>query len=82
MIQGGDPNSKTISTDEPVGGGGPGYKVPAEFRASLFHKKGVLAAARNDNPAKESSGSQFYIVQGKKFTDAGLDSVEINRLGD
>jgi len=81
MIQGGDPNSKTISTDEPVGGGGPGYKVPAEFRASLFHKKGVLAAARNDNPAKESSGSQFYIVQGKKFTDAGLDSVEINRLG-
>ncbi|MEJ7914535.1 MAG: peptidylprolyl isomerase [Chitinophagaceae bacterium] len=81
MIQGGDPNSKTVVADQPIGSGGPGYKVPAEFRTSLFHKKGVLAAARNDNPEKESSGSQFYIVQGKKFTDAGLDSVEINRLG-
>ncbi len=81
MIQGGDPNSKTIGADKPVGSGGPEYKIPAEFRPSLFHKKGVLAAARNDNPEKESSGSQFYIVQGKKFTDAGLDSVELYRLG-
>ena len=47
---------------------------------TLFHKKGVLAAARGDNPEKASSGSQFYIVQGKKFTDAGLDSVETFRL--
>jgi peptidyl-prolyl cis-trans isomerase B (cyclophilin B) len=54
--------------------------VPSEFRPSLFHKKGVLAAARDNNPEKASSGSQFYIVQGKKFTDAGLDSVETFRL--
>ena len=49
----------------------------------LFHKKGVIAPARmgdNVNPEKKSSGSQFYIVQGKKFTDPGLDSVERGRL--
>ncbi len=59
------------------------YTLPAEFKSSLFHKKGVLAAARmgdNVNPQKESSGTQFYIVQGKQFTDAGLDSVETFRL--
>ncbi|HKP31900.1 MAG TPA: peptidylprolyl isomerase, partial [Chitinophagaceae bacterium] len=66
-----------------MGNGGPSYKIPAEIRQSLFHRKGVLAAARmpdNVNPKKESSGSQFYIVQGKIFTDAGLDSVETYRL--
>ena len=63
---------------------GPSYRIPAEFRVSLFHQRGVLAAARlgdNENPKKESSGSQFYIVQGKKFTPAQLDSVETFRLG-
>jgi cyclophilin family peptidyl-prolyl cis-trans isomerase len=63
-----------------MGGGGPGYRIPAEFRATLFHKKGVLAAARDNNPEKASSGSQFYVVQGKIFSDAGLDSVETFRL--
>src|SRR6266487_713779 len=81
MIQGGDPNSKHAKPGEPLGNGGPDYAIPAEFRTSLFHKKGVIAAARNDNPEKASSGSQFYIVQGKIFTDAGLDSVETFRLG-
>jgi len=83
MIQAGDPNSKHSEPGEPLGNGGPDYTIPAEFRASLFHKKGVLAAARESddaNPSKASSGSQFYIVQGKKFTDAGLDSVETIRL--
>jgi len=80
MIQGGDPNSKHAKPGEPLGNGGPDYTIPAEFRTSLFHKKGVIAAARNDNPEKASSGSQFYIVQGKIFTDAGLDSVETYRL--
>ena len=83
MIQGGDPNSKQAKAGEPLGNGGPGYKIPAEFRTTLFHKKGVIAAARegdNVNPEKASSGSQFYIVQGKIFTDAGLDSVETFRL--
>ena len=63
-----------------MGNGGPGYTIPAEFRTTLFHKKGVIAAARDNNPEKASSGSQFYIVQGKVFTDAGLDSVETFRL--
>ena len=83
MIQGGDPNSKRAAAGKPLGDGSPGYTVPAEFRKTLFHKKGALAAARmgdNINPAKESSGSQFYIAQGKVFTDAGLDSVETFRL--
>ena len=59
------------------------YTVPAEFIPALFHKKGVIAAARegdDNNSLKASSGSQFYLVQGKVFTNAGLDSVEIFRL--
>jgi peptidyl-prolyl cis-trans isomerase B (cyclophilin B) len=54
----------------------PGYTIPAEFNPKLFHRKGALAAARmpdNVNPAKASSGSQFYIVQGKKYTRKDLD---------
>jgi cyclophilin family peptidyl-prolyl cis-trans isomerase len=81
MIQGGDPDSKQATAGEPLGNGGPRYRIPAEFRQTLFHKKGVIAAARDNNPEKASSGSQFYIVQGKIFTDAGLDSVETFRLG-
>jgi cyclophilin family peptidyl-prolyl cis-trans isomerase len=83
MIQSGDPNSKTALAGQPLGNGGPGYMVPAEFRPTLFHKKGVLAAARNGddvNPQKQSSASQFYIVQGRRFTDRELDSVEVVRL--
>lgn len=80
MIQGGDPDSKHAKAGVPLGNGGPGYRIPAEFRTTLFHKKGVIAAARDNNPEKASSGSQFYIVQGKIFTDAGLDSVETYRL--
>ncbi|HEX2845086.1 MAG TPA: peptidylprolyl isomerase [Chitinophagaceae bacterium] len=83
MIQAGDGDSKNAVAGKPLGNGGPGYTVPAEFRPSLFHQKGVLAAARQGddvNPQKASSGSQFYIVQGKTFTDNGLDSVETYRL--
>ncbi len=83
MIQAGDPQSKRAKPGEPLGNGGPDYTIPAEFRQTLFHKKGVIAAARMGdavNPTKASSGSQFYIVQGKIFTDAGLDSVETYRL--
>ena len=83
MIQGGDPESKRAAARIPLGSGDLGYRVPAEFRPSLFHKKGVIAAARmpdDVNPEKASSASQFYIVQGKIFTSGGLDSLEINRL--
>ena len=80
MIQGGDQDSKNASAGKPLGNGGPAYRIPAEFRQTLFHRKGVIAAARDNNPEKASSGSQFYITQGKIFTDAGLDSVETYRL--
>ena len=80
MIQGGDPESKTAPAGKPLGNGDLGYTVPAEFRPTLFHKKGVIAAARDNNPQKASSASQFYLTQGKVFTDAGLDSVETFRL--
>ena len=86
MIQTGDPDSKEGHPGRPMsqgGTGGPGYTIPAEFRSSLFHLRGAVGAARNNddvNPTRASSGSQFYIVQGRRFTDAGLDSVETRRL--
>lgn len=80
MIQSGDPDSRTAKPGQSLGNGGPSYTVPAEFRPHLFHKKGVIAAARDNNPEKSSSASQFYLTQGKVFTEAGLDSLENNRL--
>lgn len=80
MIQSGDPDSRTARPGQPLGEGGPSYTIPAEFRPNLFHKKGVIAAARDNNPEKASSASQFYLTQGKVFTEAGLDSLETNRL--
>ncbi len=81
MIQAGDNNSKQAVAGQRLGNGGVGYKISAEFDPALFHKRGVLAAARDNNPEKASSGSQFYIVQGKIFTDSSLNEVEIKRLG-
>ncbi|HQS04858.1 MAG: peptidylprolyl isomerase [Sphingobacteriales bacterium 17-39-43] len=80
MIQGGDPDSKTAKPGQALGEGDLKYRVEAEFRDSLFHKKGVLAAARDNNPQKESSASQFYIVQGKKWTDPTLDDLQMKRM--
>lgn len=80
MIQGGDPDSKAAKPEQALGSGDLGYRVDAEFRDSLFHKKGVLAAARDNNPEKSSSASQFYLVQGRKFTDAELDQTRMNRM--
>ena len=79
MIQTGDPESIGAASDKPLGGGGPGYNVPAEILPNHYHKKGALSAARRDdsvNPNRESSGSQFYIVQGTVYDDAGLDAME------
>ncbi len=80
MIQGGDPDSKTAAAGQALGSGDLGYRVEAEFRDSLFHKKGVLAAARDNNPEKASSASQFYLVQGKIFTDEELDKTRMSRM--
>ncbi len=79
MIQGGDPNSRHASPGESLGNGGPGYTIDAEFTPAHFHERGALAAARlgdQVNPAKASSGSQFYIVQGRKFTHQELTELE------
>ena len=81
MIQGGDPQSRGAAAGAMLGGGGPGYTVPAEFNPNLVHKKGALCAARQGdqlNPKKASSGSQFYIVQGKTWTDMELGQLEMN----
>lgn len=83
MIQTGDPNSKLAPAGQPLGNGGPGYTVPAEMRPGLYHKKGAVAAARlgdQQNPTRASSGSQFYIVQGRTFTEGALDSITVARL--
>jgi len=79
MIQGGDPDSKGAPAGKRLGEGGPDYTIPFEYVPEYFHKRGALAAARMPdevNPARESSGSQFYIVQGKTFTDEELDKIE------
>lgn len=79
MIQGGDPQSKYAQPGQMLGMGDVGYTIPAEFDTSLFHKKGALAAARTPNPAKASSGCQFYIVQGNVLTDADLNMIEMQK---
>ena len=84
MIQGGDPQSAGAESGARLGNGGPGYTVPAEFRKDLYHKKGALAAARKGdqvNPGKASSGSQFYLVQGRVFTPEELRMMEERGMG-
>ncbi|RGW49403.1 peptidylprolyl isomerase [Phocaeicola vulgatus] len=79
MIQAGDPDSKNASDTAMLGSGDVGYTIPAEFNPKFFHKKGVLAAARQGddvNPEKASSGCQFYIVTGRKFTEPQLLGME------
>ena len=80
MIQGGDPESKGAPAGKPLGTGGPGYNIPAESGyPQLFHKRGVLSAARQSdqvNPEKASSGSQFYIVWGKVYKPQELKQLE------
>jgi len=83
MIQGGDPESKRAQPEQMLGNGGPGYTIPAEINTKYFHKKGALSAARlgdEINPNKESSGSQFYIVQGRTFTENDLKATEEGKI--
>ena len=77
MIQGGDPQSKNAPDTVQLGAGeAPGNRIPAEFNPNYFHKKGALAAARDDNPEKASSNCQFYIVEGKPMSDTDLNMME------
>lgn len=83
MIQCGDPGSKGASQTKFLGNGGPGYTIPAEFMPGLIHKKGAVAAARlgeEQNPLKASSGSQFYIVQGRIYREQELNQIEEQRI--
>jgi len=86
MIQGGDPNSRKAQQGQPLGMGGPGYTIEAEFRPQLFHERGALSAARlpdDQNPTKASSGSQFYIVQGTVIAPSDVEYLKVdqNKLG-
>ncbi len=76
MIQGGDTNSKLAQPGDTLGNGDLPYEIPAEITPTLFHKKGVLAAARGNHPDRVSSSTQFYIVQGKVFNDSLLARAE------
>lgn len=80
MVQGGDPDSRNAAAGQPLGMGSPDYKIDAEIAwPRAFHKRGALAAAREGdqvNPQHRSSGSQFYIVTGRKFTDSQLNQME------
>lgn len=79
MIQGGDPESRNASMKKVFSDGGPGYSIPAEINEKFIHKKGALAAARqadNYNSTKKSNGSQFYIIQGRKYPRAYLDKTK------
>lgn len=79
MVQTGDPSSRTATADALLGEGGPGYDIPAEIvYPKFFHKRGALAAAREGdetNPERKSSGSQFYIVTGRRFSEYQLEKM-------
>src|ERR1700722_18806509 len=75
VIQGGDPKSKQAKPGETLGEGELSYKVPAEINDVDYHKRGALGVARDNTPDKSGSACQFYIVVGKKFTDADLDNM-------
>lgn len=84
MIQGGDPDSKNAAKGKSLGAGDVGYTIPSEFvYPKYFHKKGAISAARQSdqvNPLKASSGCQFYLVQGKVYSNADIEKMEKNAL--
>lgn len=81
MIQGGDPTSKNATAEAMLGEGDVDYQLDAEFVPEYFHKKGVIAAARESddvNPERKSSGAQFYIVQGQVYSPEQLNATVKN----
>ncbi|MFM7486704.1 MAG: peptidylprolyl isomerase [Cytophagales bacterium] len=83
MSQGGDPDSKRAVPGQPLGQGGPGYTLDAEFNPTYFHEKGALSAARlgdQQNPTKASSGSQFYVVQGTIVPQSDIEDLKIDQM--
>ncbi|NND76715.1 MAG: peptidylprolyl isomerase [Flavobacteriales bacterium] len=83
MIQGGDPDSKGAAPEQRLGSGGPGYTIEAEILPQFYHKKGALSAARTGdgaNPERRSSGSQFYVVQGRPVPMGGSNVQKENQM--
>ena len=76
VIQGGDPNSKNAKPGDMLGNGEHGPRIPAEIDTQYYHKRGAVGMARDGNPEKASSGCQFYIVTGKKYSDEELNNLE------
>ena len=80
MVQAGGPDSRTAKPGQQLGAGGPDYKIDAEIvYPKHFHKRGALAAARQGdqvNPTRQSSGSQFYVVTGKKLAEGDIARME------
>lgn len=76
VVQGGDPDSKYASPEDTVGRGGLDYRVPAEFDPSIYHKRGAVGTARNNNPERESNAMQFYIVQAGPVADSIINQSE------
>lgn len=84
VIQAGDPDSRGARPQMLLGANEIGYSIPSEIRPAFFHKRGVVAAAResdNVNPERKSSGSHFYIVQGKTYSPSELDTM-VNRINE
>ena len=82
MIQAGDPQSRPSLNSAAIGAGGTGYTIDSEINPKIIHKRGALAAARFDddvNPNQESSGSQFYLVQGRPYPRKYLEKFEKER---
>ncbi len=80
MVQGGDPTSKNAADNMLLGNGGSdAQRIPAEFNDSLFHQKGALGAARDNNPGKMSSPYQFYLVSGKTYTADELAGIGMTK---
>ena len=84
MAQGGDPQSVGAESGMRLGTGGPGYTIESEIDPAFIHVKGALAAARQGdqvNPQRRSSGSQFYIVQGRDVSPQMLQNVVNSKRG-
>ncbi|MCO4820542.1 MAG: peptidylprolyl isomerase [Flavobacteriaceae bacterium] len=82
IIQTGDPETKKLTSDKVPGETDLPYRIPPEFQPNLFHKRGALNAARegdNTNPNRESSSTQFTIVQGRVYNDSTLD-IAVGRI--
>jgi cyclophilin family peptidyl-prolyl cis-trans isomerase len=84
IIQTGDPESKNPDSEKEIGASDLPYRIPAEFKSNLFHKRGALNAARegdDSNPERASSSTQFTIIQGRIYNDSTLN-YQLSRINE